>query len=155
MRSVSAAFGIVMVLAAGLDGAAVILGVLAGALAAVVAGLFDRRAAVVAVLLTVVALAIGAPTPLFAAVAGMAAAAYLLTGYAHVTGADTLTVPTVAGLIGFTLAGLAAATITTKITWVPLLAPVVMTAVLIVVAIPLLSGNRTGPAGAADPTDGY
>jgi hypothetical protein len=154
-RVVSVAFGIVMVLTAGLEGGPVVLAVLAAALAAVVAGLFDRRAAVLAVLLAIVALAIGGPTPVFAAVSGLSAAAYLLTGFAEDSGANTLTVPTVVGLIGFTLAGLAATAITTKVTWVPLLAPVVMTAVLIVVAIPLLRGGRTGPAGEHDSTGGY
>ena len=134
-----------------------VLATLAAAAASVAAGLFDRRVAVAGVLLTVVALALGAPTPLFAAVSGLAAATYLLTGYADVTGANTLTVPTVAGLIGFTLAGLAATAITTKVSWVPLLAPAVMTAVLVVLAIPLLGSNRTavGPAGDDDPAGGY
>lgn len=157
MKGLSAAFGAVMVLTAGLDGPPVVLAVLAAALAAVVAGLFDRRAAVAAVLLTVVALALGAPTPLFTAVSGLAAATSLLTGYADVTGANTLTVPTVAALLGFTLAGLAATVVTTNLTWVPLLAPAVMTAVLVVVAIPLLGGNRTaaGPAGGDDQAGRY
>ncbi len=153
-RVLSAAFGIVMVLIAGLDGGPVVLAVLAAAGAAVVAGLFDRRAAVVAVLLTIVALALGAPAPLYAAVSGLAAATYLLTGYADATGVNTLTVPTLVGLVGFTLAGVAATTITVKVTWVPLLAPAVMTAVLVVVAIPLLGGDRSvpGPDGNDDAT---
>ena len=153
MKGVSGAFGVVMVLAAGLDGGPVVLAVLAAALAAVAAGLVDRRAAVGAVLLTLLGLAIGAPTPLYTAVSGLAAATFLVTRYGDATGATTLTVPTVVGLLGFTLVGLAATAITTRITWVPLLAPVVMTAVLVVVAIPLLGGSRIRPAGDVDPTD--
>lgn len=155
MKALSAAFGVVMVLTAGLDGGPVVLAILAAALAAVAAGLFDRRAGVLAVLLTVAGLALGAPSPLFAAVSGLAATAYLLTGYADRTGANTLTVPTVVGLLGFTLAGLAATAITAKVTWVPLLAPIVMTAVLILVAIPLVGSARTGPARDDDSTDRY
>ncbi len=154
-RALSAAFGAVMVLTAGIGGGPVVLAILAAAGAAVAAGLFDRRAALVAVLATVVALAVGTPTPLFAAVSGLAAATYLLTGYADRTGAVTLTVPTVAGLVGFTLAGLAATAVTTAVTWAPLLAPAVMAAVLIVVVIPLLAGDRAGPAGDDDPAGGY
>jgi len=153
-RLLSPAFGIVMVLTAGLDASRWVLAVLAAALAAVAAGLVDRRAAVAAVLLTIAGLAVGAPAPVFAAVSGLAAASYLLTGYAADSGAHTLTVPTVVGLLGFTAAGLAATSITTSITWVPLLAPVVMSAVLIVVAIPLL-GGRSGPGGEPDRADGY
>ena len=156
-RALTAAFGAVMVLTAGIDAGRVSLAILAAAVAAVAAGLFDRRAALVAVLSTVVALAVGTPTPLFAAVSGMAATLYLLTGFAEGTGATTLTGPSVAGLIGFTLAGLAATAITAKFTWVPLLAPVVMTAVLVLVAIPLFTGNRAapGPARDDDPTGRY
>ena len=153
MKGVSTAFGVVMVLAAGLEGGSAVLAVLAAGLAAVAAGLLDRRVAVGAVLLTIVGLAIGEPTPLYAAVSGLAAATYLVTRYGDATGAATLTVPTVAGLLGFTMVGLAATAITTKITWVPLLAPVVMTGVLVVVAIPLLGGNAIRPAGDVDPTD--
>lgn len=152
-RALTAAFGAVMVLTAGLDGGPLVLAILAAALAAVAASLFEPRVAVVAVLLTVVALAVGAPTPWFAAVSGLAAASYLLTGYADRTGANTSTVPTVVGLIGFTLAGLAATAITAKVTWVPLLAPVIMTAVLVVAVMPLLGSPRTGPAGDTDATD--
>jgi hypothetical protein len=156
-RPLSAAFGAVMVLTAAIGAGPVVLAVLAAAVLAVAAGLFDRRAAVVAVLLTVVALGLGAPTPLFAAVSGMAATTYLLTGYADGTGAVTLTVPSVAGLIGFALAGLAATAVSSSVTWMPLLAPAVMTAVLIVVTIPLLAGERvmSGPAGDDDPAGGY
>ena len=156
-RWLSAAFGAVMVLTAAVDGGPVVLAILATAVVAVAAGLFDRRAAVIAVLLTAGALALGAPTPLFAAVSGMAATAYLLTGYADGTGAVTLTVPSVAGLIGFTLAGLAATAVSSSVPWMPLLAPAVMTAVLIVVTIPLLAGERgmPGPAGDDDPAGGY
>lgn len=156
-RALSPAFGAVMVLTAALDGGPVVLAILAAAVAAVAAGMFDRRAAVVAVLLTVVALALGIPTSLYAAVSGLAAATYLLTSYAEATGANTLTVPIVVGLVGFTLAGLAATAITTRVTWVPLLAPVVMAAVLVVVALPLLGSDRRlpGPAADDDPTGRY
>jgi hypothetical protein len=146
-----------MVLTAAIGGGPLVLAVLAAAAVVVAAGLFDRRAAVVAVLLTVVALALGAPTPLFAAVSGMAATTYLLTGYADRAGAVTLTVPSVAGLIVFTLAGLAATAVSSAVPWMPLLAPAVMTAVLIMVTMPLLAGERVmpGPAGGDDPAGGY
>lgn len=154
-RALSAAFGAVMVLTAALDSPPVTLAILAAAAAAVAAGLFHRRAAVVAVLLTIVALAFGTPTSLYAAVSGLAAATYLLTRYGD--GATTLTGPAVAGLIGFTLAGLVATAITATVTWVPLLAPLVMAVVLVVVAIPLLGSNGRvpGPAGDDDPASRY
>lgn len=149
-RAVPAAFGLLMVLAAGADGGPVTLAVLALGLAAVAGGLFDLRAAAAAVVLAGIALAVSDPAPLFAAVAGLAAAAYLLTRHAEGAGAVTLTVPSVVGMLGFTLAGLAATAIATDLTWVPLLAPAVLTGVLIMVVIPLLADDRTGVISGPD-----
>ncbi|MFN8073476.1 MAG: hypothetical protein U0R66_16955 [Mycobacterium sp.] len=131
-------FGALMVLTAGATGGPVVLAVLGLALVAVAAGLADRRAATGAVLLTVVALALSDPSPLFAAVSGLSAAAYLVTRH------GTLTIPTVAGLIGFTAAGVVATAVALPVSWIPLLAPAVIAGVLIVAALPLLGDERTG-----------
>jgi ABC-type enterobactin transport system permease subunit len=57
-----------------------------------------------------------------------------------------------AGLIGFTIAGLAATAVALPVNWIPLLAPAIVAAVLIVAAWPLLADDRTGtiPAPTAD-----
>ena len=102
------AFGLLMVVSAGATGGPVVLAVLGLAVIAVGVGLADSRAATAAVLLSITALALSDPSPLFAAVSGMSAAAYLVNRHGAASGAVTMTVPTVAGLIGFTAAGLAA-----------------------------------------------
>jgi hypothetical protein len=146
MNPLSAAFGVLMVVtAAGSAGSAVAVGVV------------DRRAAPAAVLLTITALALSDPGPLFAAVSGMAAAVYLLTRHAAATGAITLTAPTVAGLLGFTAVGLVGTAVALPVNWTPLLTPVIMAAVLVVAALPLLADDRTGavlnPGAEGEPPD--
>ena len=90
---------------------------------------------------------------MFAAVSGMSAAAYLVNRHGAASGAVTMTVPTVAGLIGFTAAGLAATAVALPVDGIPLLAPVLIAAALIVVALPLLGDDQTGeiPDPASDP----
>ena len=146
-------FGLLMVVTAGATGGPVALAVLGLALAAVAVGVLDRRAAMAAVLLSVAALALSEPDPLFAAVSGMSAATYLLARHAVGSDAVMLTVPTVSGLIGFTLAGLAATAVALPVNWIPLLAPVIVAAVLIVVALPLLADEHTGAI--RGPTDDH
>lgn len=132
-------FGILMVLTAGTSGGRVVLAILGVALIAIAAGLADRRAATAAVLLSIVALALSDPSPLFAAASGLSAAVYLATRHAA-----ALTVPTVAWLIGFTVAGVAATAVALPVSWIPLLAPAIIAGVLIVAALPLLADDRTG-----------
>lgn len=146
-RGLAAAFGAVMVLTAGVDGGPVALALLALALAGVMAGLADRRVVPVPVILSIAALALGDPSPFFAAVSGLAAATYLLTACSERV--STLTVPAVAGMVGFTLVGLAATAIRTDVAWMPLVAPAVMAGVLTVAAMPLLADDRSISA----PTD--
>lgn len=138
------AFGLLMVVTAGAAGGPVVLAVLGLAVVAVAAGVFDRRAATVAVLFSITALALSDPMPWFAAISGISAAAYLLTRHAVGGGAVTLTLPTVVGMTGFTVAGLAATAVALPVGGIPLLAPAIMAAVLIVISIPLLADDRTG-----------
>lgn len=146
------AFGLLMVVSAGATSGPFALAVLGAALVAVAVSLLDRRAATAAVLLSVAALALSDPAPVFAAVSGMSAAAHLVTTHTWNGGAAGITVPTMAGLIGFTIAGLAATAVALPVNWIPLLAPAIVAAVLIVAAWPLLADDRTGtiPAPTAD-----
>lgn len=145
----STALGVLMVAAAA--GPAGPLGLAAVGLAgaAVLAGLFVRPAAVVAVLLAIAAMALGDPEPLLAAVSGLSATGYLLTRYAD--DAVTLTVPTVLGMVGFTVAGALASAVSLQVTWAPLVAPAVLAAILILVAAPLVAELFTGPTADRDP----
>jgi hypothetical protein len=66
------------------------------------------------------------PSPVFAALSGLAAAAaYLVLRYAAgMPGVVTATQPTVVGAVGFTCAGLAATSFPLQSPWLPLSAPV-------------------------------
>ncbi len=143
MNLLSCAFGVLMVLSAAGTGGPTTLAVLGLAAVAVLVGLIERRAAPVAVTLTVVALGMADPTPLFAAVSGLCAAAYLVTRYGAGTGAVTLTVPTVAGMLGFAVAGLAATAVTLPVSGIALLAPPLMAALLI--AVVRMTDARSDP----------
>lgn len=151
----SSAFGILMVVTAVRPAGPIGLAALGLSTAALVAGLFVRQAAAAAVLVSVAAMAVADPTPLFAAVSGLSAAVYLVlrygvspggSGLAADAGGDavTLTVPTVLGLVGFTVAGLAASLVGLHLAWVPLLAPLIAVTILVVAAMPLWADDRTG-----------
>lgn len=147
----SGAAGALMVAAAARPVGPWALVALALAAGAVLAGVFVRQAAPAAVLLTVVGIALGDPGPLFAAVSGLSAAAYLVTRYAG--DAVTLTTPTLLGMLGFTAAGVAATTVPVQLTWVPLMAPLIMAGILIVVVAPLVARAVARPAVAPEQPD--
>jgi hypothetical protein len=90
-----------------------------------------RLAATIAVLLTVVVLVLADAPPVLTATAGLCAAAYLVL---HHTAA--VTSPTVLGAVGFTAAGLVAASLPGELPWVPLLAPVAVLALYVLMTRP-------------------
>lgn len=115
--------------------------------AAVLAGVFFRPAAAVAVLLTAATAALSEASVLFVAASGLSAAAYLVMRHSVGSAAAHLTVPTALSLVGFTVAGVAAAAVPLRVAWAPLLAPVAIAVILVLVALPLLGGERGEPAG--------
>lgn len=119
-------FGLVMVLAAAgtSRGAAWIGAVIA--LAAVLAGLFHRVFAAVAVLATAGVLAWSGAPVLVAAGCGLSATAYLVSRFRA-----ALTGPTVLGMAAFSLVALAAALVPWRPAWVPLLAPVIVVGIVV------------------------
>ncbi|MCB0941386.1 MAG: hypothetical protein KDB72_14255 [Mycobacterium sp.] len=149
-RIVSAAFGLLMATAAGVDarGPGLVAAVFAGV--AVLAGLRLRVAATAAVLAAAGAIALAEPLPLFAAVSGVAAAAYLVLRHTTMTG------PTVAGLVGFAVAGVGATTVPAGWSWLPLVAPVAVVLIFLALIGPFVDDERPGDASAADrPALGY
>lgn len=146
MNAFSSALGLLMVVTAGATAGPIALGVLGLAAIAVMVGLFDRRAATVAVVASAVALALSQPTPLFAAVSGVSAAAYLVIRHTPGSGGVAVTIPTAVGVLGFAVIGLAATALELPVNWIPLLAPVIIAAVLVVAALPLLA-DRSSDAG--------
>jgi hypothetical protein len=98
------------------DRAALFAAVFAAAL--VLAGSVFRLAAAIAVLTTVAVIVLSDAPPVLAATTGLCAAAYLVLRHTAAVGA-----PSVFGAVGFTAAGLAAASLPFQLPWVPLLAP--------------------------------
>jgi hypothetical protein len=117
-RLVAAAFGGAMAAAAAVGADQLGLIAVAVALLAVLAGLHLRPAATVAVLAVTCAIALSAPQPMLAAVAGVCATAYLVLTHAAITR------PTAIGIVGFTAIGVLATTAPVGLPWLALLAPV-------------------------------
>jgi hypothetical protein len=130
-RGVSTAFGLVMVAsaAAQADGPGVIAAVAASA--AVLVGSVFRPAATIAVLVTVAVIVLADAPPVLSATSGLCAAAYLVLRHTA-----TVTSPTVLGAVGFTAAGLAAASLPIQLPWVPLLAPLAVLVLYVLVTRP-------------------
>jgi hypothetical protein len=97
----------------------------------VVAGTVFRPAATIAVLLTVSVIVLADAPPVLTATSGLCAAAYLVLRHTA-----AMTSPTVLGAVGFTAAGLAAASLPMALPWVPLLAPLAVLVLYVVVTRP-------------------
>jgi hypothetical protein len=130
-RGVSTAFGLVMVAsaAAQADRPGVIAAVAAAA--AVLAGSVFRPAATIAVLLTASVIVLADLPAVLTATSGLCAAAYLVLRHTA-----AVTAPTVVGAVGFTAAGLAAASLPIQLPWVPLLAPLAVLVLYVLVTRP-------------------
>jgi hypothetical protein len=143
----STAFGFLMVTAAAVqaDKAGSIALVLA--VVAVLTGLVYRPAATLSVLLVIAAIVLSNPPPLFAAVSGLSAAAYLVLRHAAGPsgGLVTTTRPTVVGMVGMTLVGIAATWVPLRLPWLPLLAPPAVVVIFVLVMLPFVRGRRTDP----------
>lgn len=134
------AFGLLMVgLAAdGSHGAAAPAWV--AALVAVAAGTVYRWAATLAVLLVVATIALSGPPLALAALSGLSAAAYLVCRHAVGPAAGVVmgSWPTAVGAVGFTFAGLVAASFPLQLPWLPLAAPLAALAAYVLATRPFL-----------------
>jgi hypothetical protein len=133
-RTISTAFGLVMVASAAVQADGHGLAAAAVAAAAVLAGSVFRPAATIAVLLTVSVIVLAEAPLAMTATSGLCAAAYLVLRHTA-----AVTSPTVLGAVGFTAAGLAAASLPIELPWVPLLAPVAVLVLYVVVTRPFWS----------------
>jgi hypothetical protein len=133
-RLLSLAFGLLMVAAATLASTGPALVVAAVAVGALVVGLAIRVAGTVAVVAVAGALALSEPSPVVAAIAGLAATAYLVVRHAEGTdAASALTVPTVLGALGLSAVTVLGATVPLALPWVPLVAPLAVVAAYVIV----------------------
>ena len=118
-------------IAVGTHGPAAAAGVVT--VVAVGVGIVFRPAATVAVLLAAATIVLSDPTPLFTALSGLCAAAYLVCRYAAGSW------PTVVGAAGFTLAGIVATSFPLQLPWLPLAAPVGVLAIYVLATRPFVS----------------
>jgi hypothetical protein len=144
----STAFGFLMVTAAAVqaDWGSIAAGSIALGLAVVAAltGLVYRPASTLSVLLVIAAIVLSNPPPLFAGVSGLSAAAYLVLRHAARPSAGvTTTRPTVVGMVGMTLVGIAATTVPLHLPWLPLLAPPAVVVLFVLVTRPFVRIPRT------------
>ena len=141
LRWLSPAFGVLMVAATGVEshrGPAFVAALVA--LGAVALGTTFRPAATLAVLLAVAAVALTDPTPMLAAISGLAATLYLVLR--HATGRlVTDSVPTFAAALGFTIVGLAATAFPLQLPWLPLLAPLAVLAIYLLATRPFMGDH--------------
>jgi hypothetical protein len=140
MRALSLAFGLLMVAAGTVqsDGPALVVAALA--LAAVVVGLVSRVSATVAVVATAAALALSGPSPVIAALAGLAATVYLALRHARAGDtSNSLTVPTLLGALGLSVAAVLGTSVPLALAWVPLVAPLAVVAIYVIVIAPLVN----------------
>lgn len=115
-------FGVLMVAAVGYraDGPALVTAV--SALAAVTLSVSWRPAAVVAVVLTLSAVVLAPSAPMSTALAGLAAAAYLVLRHND----GRATPPTMVAAVAFALTATAVVALPVGIPWLPLAAPVAL-----------------------------
>lgn len=110
------------------------------ALIAVGTGIVFRAAATIAVLLAAVTIMLSGPPLVLVALSGVCATAYLVCR--HAAGAYAWAVigswPTVVAAMGFTLAGLAAASFPLQLPWLPLAAPLGALAIYALATRPFL-----------------
>jgi hypothetical protein len=140
-RALATAFGLLMVAATAI--AAEGLSIVAAALAvvALVLGIRFAGAATLAVVISVVVALLADAPPMSTALAGLAAAAYLVLRHsANVE--SVITAPTVVGALGFSAIGLGATAIPLSVPWLPLAAPVAALVIYVIVVQPLLAARR-------------
>lgn len=111
------------------------------ALAAVLASVWIRRCATVAVLLVVAVVALGDTSPVAAAVSGLAAVIFLALCHSSASLGVVLTPASVVGALSFTAIAVAATVIPVSVPWGPLLAPVAALAVFVVATRALTGGQ--------------
>ena len=138
----STAFGLLMVTAAAIHTNRAGVFAIGVAVVALAAGLRYRAAATLSVLSAIAAIVLSVPPPLFAALSGLSAAAYLVIRHAAGAGVVTTTRPTVIAMVTFTLIGIGATSVPLHLPWLPLVAPPAVVVIFLLAAWPFLRGQR-------------
>jgi len=133
-RLTSLAFGLLMVAAGTVESTGPALVPVVVAVVALTVGVVVRLAATLAVVAVAAALALSQPSPVVAAIAGLAATAYLVIRHAEGPDvASALTGPTVLGAFGLSAVAVLGATVPLGLPWVPLVAPLAVVAAYVIV----------------------
>jgi hypothetical protein len=134
----SAAFGLMMVAAAGFQtaGPALVLAMVGAAM--VLVGIPFRTAATVAVLSAAAAIVVSEAPPMLTALAGLSAACYLVLRYTEGASIRVLgaSAPAMLAALGFTFVGVLAASFPFELPWLPLLAPAAVFAIYVLATRP-------------------
>ncbi len=142
----STAFGVVMVAAAGIqtDGPALALATV-GAFG-VLAGVVHRGAATAAVLSSASAVAVSQAPPMPAAVAGLAAACYLVLRYTERDSTRLIgaSATTMLAALCFAFVGVVAASFPFELPWLPLLAPLAVFGSYVLATRPFYTAAERG-----------
>lgn len=141
--ALAAAFGFLMSAAAAVqaEGPAFVAALVSSA--AVLAALLFRPAAILAVVLTVSAIALSDPSSAVAALAGLCAAAFLVLRYT-VGGVVAATPATIIAAFAFAGAGLIATSLPLHVRWLPLVAPIAVLAIHAIVTQPFARDRPNG-----------
>ena len=91
-----------------------------------------------ALLLAVLTVVLAEPAPMFTALAGLAATAYLVLRH----GPASATAPTMFAAVGFAVLGTVGAVLPVQIPWLPLAAPLALLAGYLLALRPYLRGGR-------------
>ena len=140
-RALSTAFGLLMVAATALVAEGPSLVGAALAVTAVLLGVRYAGAATLAVMISVVVALLAEAPPMSTALAGVAAAAYLVLRYSNSV-ESVVTAPTAIGALGFSAIGLGATVMPVSVPWLPLAAPVAVLVSYVIVVKPLLAQHR-------------
>lgn len=140
----STACGLLMVAAVGVGTQGLARVAAGAALVAVAAAVVLRPIATLAVLLTVLVIALSGPTAVGSAVAGLSAASYLMLRHAAASGAglESVSFASLVSALAFTLAGLVATAFPLRLPWLPLLAPLAVFAIYLLVTWPFLGDEE-------------
>lgn len=135
-RILATGFGLLMVGLAAVGSQGAVLAAAAAAFVAVGIGTKYRPAATWAVSLTAVTIAVGPAPTVFAALAGLCAAGYLVCRYPVGT---SVSLPSVVAAVGFAFVGIVATSFPLQLPWFPLAAPVGALAMYVLATRPFLS----------------
>jgi len=140
-------FGLLMAVAAAAQADGIALAAAIVAVIAVLAGIPFRPVATVGVLLSGLAVMISDSSPMFAAVCGLAAAAYLVLRHTAggPTGIASTLRPTLIAAVVFAFVGVVATSVPLQVRWLPLLAPPAVVGILALAIRPFV-GEINRPA---------